>query len=201
VRKSPRYEAQKTVTIAGEVTYPGTYTIVNNFERISDLFPKAGGLKKEAYIEGARFYRNQEIVAVDLKAIVNKPNLPANLLLADGDTLFIPKKSEMIRIQGGVYNPSVMNFDKNFDFREYISQAGGFTERARKSRTFVSYPNGRTHRTTHFLFFRSYPNLEPGSVITVPIKEPRNEQPMSRGERLALISLFSTLAITLIRFL
>jgi polysaccharide export outer membrane protein len=129
VRKSPRYEAQKTVTIAGEVTYPGTYTIVNNFERISDLFPKAGGLKKEAYIEGARFYRNQEIVAVDLKAIVNKPNLPANLLLADGDTLFIPKKSEMIRIQGGVYNPSVMNFDKNFDFREYISQAGGFTER------------------------------------------------------------------------
>jgi polysaccharide export outer membrane protein len=201
VRKSPRYEAQKTVTITGEVTYPGTYTIVNNFERISDLFPKVGGLKKEAYIQGARFYRNSELVALDLATIINKPNIPANLLLADGDTLYVPKKSEMIRIQGGVYNPSVMNFDKNFDFREYISQAGGFTEMARKSRAFVSYPNGRTHRTTRFLFFRSYPQVEPGSVITIPMKEPKNEQPMSRGERLALISLFSTLAITLIRFL
>jgi polysaccharide export outer membrane protein len=201
VRKSPRYEVQKTVTIAGEVTYPGTYTIVNNFERISDLFPKAGGMKKEAYIEGARFYRNRELVALDLKAIIGKPNIPANLLLADGDTLYIPKKSEMIRIQGGVYNPSVMNFDKTFDFREYISQAGGFTERARKSRTFVSYPNGRTHRTTRFLFFKSYPNVEPGSVITIPMKEERTEQPMSRGERLAIISLFTTLAITMVRFL
>ncbi|WP_031526294.1 SLBB domain-containing protein [Dyadobacter crusticola] len=201
IRKSPRYESQKIVTVAGEVTYPGTYTILNNFERISDLFPKVGGLKKEAYIEGARFYRNRELVALDLKAIVEKPNIPANLLLVDGDTLYIPKKSEMIRIQGGVYNPSVVNFDRSFNFKEYISQAGGYTERARKNRTYVSYPNGRTHRTNKFLFFRSYPRVEPGSVITIPVKEPRNEQPMSRGERLALISLFTTLAIAMIRIL
>ncbi|CAG5069886.1 hypothetical protein DYBT9623_02623 [Dyadobacter sp. CECT 9623] len=201
VRKSPRYESQKIVTVAGEVTYPGTYTILNNFERISDLFPKVGGMKKEAYIEGARFYRNRELVALDLKAIVEKPNIPANLLLVDGDTLYIPKKSEMIRIQGGVYNPSVMNFDRGFNFKEYISQAGGYTERARKNRTYVSYPNGRTYRTNKFLFFRSYPRVEPGSVITVPMKEPRNEQPMSRGERLAIISLFTTLAIAMIRIL
>ncbi|MCF0074503.1 SLBB domain-containing protein [Dyadobacter sp. CY261] len=201
IRKSPRYEQQKTVTVVGEVLYPGTYTIRNNFERISDLFPKVGGMRKEAYIDGARFYRNRELVALDLKAILDKPAIPANLLLADGDTLVVPKKSEMIRIQGGIYNPSLVNFDKNFSFKEYISQAGGFTERARKSRTYVSYPNGRTHRTTKFLFFKSYPKVEPGSVITIPIKEPRNDQPMSRGERLAIISLFSTLAIALIRIL
>jgi protein involved in polysaccharide export with SLBB domain len=201
VRKSPRYETQKIVTVAGEVTYPGTYTILNNFERISDLFPKVGGMKKEAYIQGARFYRNRELVALDLKAIVEKPNTPANLLLMDGDTLYIPKKSEMIRIQGGVYNPSVVNFDRSFNFKEYISQAGGYTERARKNRTYVSYPNGRTHRTNKFLFFRSYPRVEPGSVITIPMKEPRVEQPMSRGERLAIISLFTTLAIAMIRIL
>lgn len=201
VRKSPRYEFQKTVTVVGEVTYPGTYTIRNNFERISDLFSKVGGIKKEAYIPGAKFFRNNELVALDLKAIIEKPAIPANLLLADGDTLLIPKKSEMVRIQGGVYNPSVVNFDGKFSFRDYVSQAGGFTERARKGRTYISYPNGRTHRTTKFLFFRSYPAVEPGSVITVPMKDVSNEAPMSRGERLALISLFSTLAIALIRIL
>ncbi|MCE7069501.1 SLBB domain-containing protein [Dyadobacter sp. CY327] len=201
VRKSPRYETQKTVTIFGQVNYPGTYTILNNFEKISDLFPKAGGMRKEAYIEGARFYRNQELVALDLKAIIEKPSIPANLLLADGDTIYIPKKSEMVRIQGGVYNPSLVNYDPGFNFQDYISQAGGFAERARKNRVYVSYPNGRTHRTSKFLFFRSYPKVQPGSTVTIPLKEPKLEQPMSRGERLAIISLFTTLAIALIRIL
>lgn len=201
VRKSPRYDSQKTVTIFGEVTYPGTYTILNNFEKISDLFPKAGGMRKEAYIEGARFYRKQELVALDLKAILEKPSIPANLLLADGDTLIIPKKSEMVRIQGGVYNPSLVNFDPEFNFRDYISQAGGLAERARKNRIYVSYPNGRTHRTSRFLFFRSYPKVEPGSTVTVPMKEPKLDRQMTTGERLAIISLMSTLAITILRFL
>ncbi|MCF2491086.1 SLBB domain-containing protein [Dyadobacter sp. CY347] len=199
VRKSPRYETQKTVTIFGQVTYPGTYTILNNFEKISDLFPKAGGMRKEAYIEGARFYRNRELVALDLKAIIEKPSIPANLLLADGDTIYIPKKSEMVRIQGGVYNPSLVNFDPSFNFHEYISQAGGFAERARKNRVYVSYPNGRTHRTSKFLFFRSYPKVQPGSVVTVPLKEPKPDRPITPGERIAIISLATTLILTAIR--
>jgi polysaccharide export outer membrane protein len=201
VRKSPRYEAQKVVTVLGEITYPGNYTIRTDAERISDLFPKAGGLKREAYLEGARFYRNRELVAVDLSAIIAKPTLPSNVLLLDGDTLVIPRKMETVRIQGGVYNPSIVNFDRQFSLGSYISQAGGFTEQARKKRIYVSYPNGRTHRTKHFLFFRSYPKVEPGSTVSIPVKEVRVEQPMSRGERLAIISLFTTLAITLIRIL
>ncbi|NIJ51578.1 polysaccharide biosynthesis/export family protein [Dyadobacter arcticus] len=199
VRKSPRYEEQKTVTIIGEVTYPGTYTIINNFERISDIFPKAGGVKPEAYLAGAQLYRNQELVAVDIASIADKPSLPANLLLIHGDTLVIPKKSETVRIQGGVYNPSVVNFDRSFAYEDYISQAGGYTEQGWKKRAYVTHPNGRTHRTKSFIFFRSFPKVEPGSTVTIPIKRTRTQDPLSRGERLALLSLFSTLAITLIR--
>jgi polysaccharide export outer membrane protein len=199
VRKSPRYEIQKLVSIEGEVTYPGKYTILNNFERISDLLIKTGGLKASAYLEGARFYRGNEQIAVNITNIVSNPNSSANLLLQDGDNLVIPRKSEVIRLQGGVYNPSIINYDKKFNFKEYISQAGGFVEKARKSRVYVSYPNGRTKRTTHFLFLRSYPAIEPGSVVTVPVKEPKTEQPMSRGERIAIISLATTLVLTVAR--
>jgi polysaccharide export outer membrane protein len=201
VRKSPRYESQRIVTVVGEVVYPGNYTIVNNFERISDIFTKAGGVKPEAYLPGARFYRDNEQVAIDIKAIIEKPSLPSNLLLIDGDTLVIPKKSETVRIQGGVYNPSVVNFDPSFDYSEYISQAGGYTDEGWKKKAFVSYPNGRTHRTKTFLFFKSYPKIEPGSTVTIPIKRSNVQEPMSRGERFALVSLFSTLAIALIRIL
>lgn len=199
VRKSPRYEPQKAVTILGEVRYPGSYTIINNFERISDVFEKVGGLKPEAYLAGARFYRDSELIAVDLAAIVDKPSQTSNLLLLHGDTLIIPRKSETVRIQGGVHNPSVMNYDPRFDYGDYISQAGGYTENSLKKRAYVSYPNGRTHRAKSFLFFKSFPKVEPGSIVTIPLKQENNQQPLSRGEKFALISLFSTLAIALIR--
>ncbi|QRR03405.1 SLBB domain-containing protein [Dyadobacter sandarakinus] len=197
VRKSPRYEEQKTVTILGEVTYPGNYTIINNFERISDLFPKAGGIKKEAYLAGARFYRSRELIAVDIEAVLNKPSLASNLLLLNGDTLIIPMRSETVRIQGGVHNPSVMNFDGQFSFNDYISQAGGFNEYGWKKRVYVSYPNGRTHRTKNFLFFHKYPKVEPGSVVTIPIKIQEPQRERTPGERVALFSFIASLASTI----
>jgi len=199
VRKSPRYELQKTIQILGEINYPGTYTILTNTERITDLFPKAGGLKKDAYLRGARFYRGGELVAVDLNAILSKPSIPANLLLNDGDSLFIPLAIETVRIEGGVQNPSIMNFDKVFTFKDYISQAGGYTENAWKNRAYVSYPNGRTFRTKKFLFFRSFPQVEPGSTVMIPVKEKKPETQISTGEKIAIFSLISTLVLTVIR--
>jgi polysaccharide export outer membrane protein len=162
IRKSPRYEVQKVVTVLGEIVYPGSYTILNNFERISDLIPKVGGLKPEANLSGARFYRNGEQIAIDLKAVEKTPSLSSNLLLLSGDSLRIPRKTEIVRINGGVFNPSVTNFDPHFSYKTYISQAGGYSERAWKSRVYVTYPNGRTYRTTKFLFFKSYPKIQRG---------------------------------------
>ena len=199
IRKSPRYESQKTVAILGEVNFPGTYSILSNFERITDIFPRAGGLKKEAYLKGARFYRDGELVAVDLNAIIVKPSLPANLLLKFGDSLYVPRVAETIRIEGSIQNPSLVNYDPNFQFGDYISQAGGFLENALKKRTYVTSPNGRTFRTKKFLFINIYPKVEPGATITVPVKTERPERVTTTGEKIAILSLISTLALTVIR--
>lgn len=43
VRKSPSYVEQKIVSLTGEVTYPGQYTLTSGNERISDLIKRAGG--------------------------------------------------------------------------------------------------------------------------------------------------------------
>ena len=197
VRKSPRYEAQKAIAVLGEVKYPGNYTIISNFERISDILEKVGGLKPEAYLPGARFYRGSELIAVDIKAIIDKPSLASNLLLISGDTLVIPRRSETVRIQGGVHNPSVMNFDAKFRYADYISQAGGYTEQGWKKRVFVSYPNGRTFRTRNFLFFRSYPKVEPGAVVTIPNKQVQAPGQRTPGERVALFSFISSMLGTI----
>ncbi len=57
VRKSPAYKEQVSVTIEGEVIYPGTYAIASNQERISNLIKRAGGLKTGGYAPGAFLLR------------------------------------------------------------------------------------------------------------------------------------------------
>ena len=57
VHRRPDYREQQTITIEGEVLYPGTYTIQDRNERISDIIQRAGGLTREAYLPGARLVR------------------------------------------------------------------------------------------------------------------------------------------------
>ncbi|MGK0414025.1 MAG: protein involved in polysaccharide export with SLBB domain [Polaribacter sp.] len=57
VRYLKGFTAPKTVSIRGEVAYPGSYTIIDKDERISDLVKKAGGFSPYAYLIGATLIR------------------------------------------------------------------------------------------------------------------------------------------------
>ena len=57
VRRSPGYVPQTSVTISGEVIFPGSYILTHKEERLSDLVAKAGGLNSWAYVRGARLLR------------------------------------------------------------------------------------------------------------------------------------------------
>lgn len=57
VRRSPGYVAQTSVSISGEVIFPGSYILTHKEERLSDLVKKAGGLNSWAYVRGARLLR------------------------------------------------------------------------------------------------------------------------------------------------
>ncbi len=200
IRKSPRYETQKIFTVLGQVNYPGNYTVRQSVERISDAITRAGGLKESAYLKAAQFRRRGAPIALDLNSILQKPDQPANLLLQQGDSLLIPEKQETVAIIGAVLNPSVVNYDKGYNIKDYLVQAGGFVDNANRKNLFVTHANGITDRTRRFLFFRSYPKVEPGSQIMVPLKEADlNKQPWSRGERVMLISSLTTVGVTLVR--
>lgn len=56
VRTVPEWELYRTVSIRGEVRFPGTYTIEKG-EKISSLVERAGGFTEKAYLKGAMFTR------------------------------------------------------------------------------------------------------------------------------------------------
>ena len=57
VRKDPSYSEQQNVSVDGEVTFPGTYTLSRRGMRLTDLVAAAGGSTPLAYIHGARLER------------------------------------------------------------------------------------------------------------------------------------------------
>jgi protein involved in polysaccharide export with SLBB domain len=74
IRSSEGYQVQKQVKLEGEVLYPGTYTITQKNERISDLIKRAGGLTPTAYSDGASLKRPgaEKVNPTDKNAINNK---------------------------------------------------------------------------------------------------------------------------------
>lgn len=201
VRSLPNYEVQQPVYIVGEVNYPGTYTIENKTDRLSDLIDRAGGLRQEAYIAGAKLYRNDKLVFVDFDKALKNKNTASNLILESGDRIEIPKERQTVGIGGQVLNPTRVAYQPNFSFSDYIAQAGGFTDSAFVKKTYVQYANGSTDRTRSFFGIKVYPKVQQGMSIYVPT---RNRIRMSPAERIAIGTGFVSLSavlLTLIRLI
>lgn len=57
VRKNPAFEFQQNVEMLGLVKYPGTYSRLNKYERLSSYIQRAGGIAENANLSGAMLYR------------------------------------------------------------------------------------------------------------------------------------------------
>ncbi len=66
IRPSPSYFTQKNVVIEGEVIFTGKYTLATKNDRISDLVKRAGGLTKQAFLNGAVLIRSRQFSKTEL---------------------------------------------------------------------------------------------------------------------------------------
>ncbi|WP_055146361.1 SLBB domain-containing protein [Jiulongibacter sediminis] len=201
VREIANYEEQQIVKIVGQVKYPGEYVIQNRGETIADLVSRAGGLLKGAYVEGAKFYKEEKLVALDLKNVLSSANKIGNLVLQEGDSLFIPKKMDYVFVKGQVLNPTIVAYDPAFEFKDYIAQAGGYTDSAYVRKAYVRYANGLTDRTRSFLGIKDRPETARGMEIVVPT---RTKYRWTAAERIAVSSAMvsiATIMVTIVRIL
>ncbi|NHE55621.1 polysaccharide biosynthesis protein [Cyclobacterium sp. GBPx2] len=141
--------------------------------------------------------RDTELIGIELDKILELPGSKYDLILQEGDIISIPKELQTVRMRGEVLYPTTARYDEGRSFRNYISRAGGFSESARKSRSYVVYANGDVKRTNSFLFFSFFPKLEPGAEIIVP-KKPERE-PMSVQAWIGMASSLATLVILIDR--
>jgi len=222
IRKAPSYFEQKTVSIEGEVLYPGEYSISSKNERISDLLKRAGGLTLNAYLNGATLYRNSEKEKKDTtylanirtdtlmnKAISNTTNTRVEIQLSkimkdtssiynyhlkEGDRILIPEVSEEVHVAGAILNPVGLAYESHRSAKYYIEHSGGFSNKANPRKVYVIYSDGTTKVTKSF-FFTHYPIVLPGSIIMVPEKP--EKQHIDSGQWLSIASTFASIAVAI----
>lgn len=92
-----------------------------------------------------------------------------NLMVQDGDDIYIPRMSQHVSVIGEVYNEQSFIFKKGTSARRYVKMVGGYTPNANKFRLYKVGVNGRAkkvHLST---------KIEPGDTIIVPRKIAGND--------------------------
>jgi polysaccharide export outer membrane protein len=196
ILRQPNWELQRNVAVSGEVRYPGKYALQTKSERIAEIIRRAGGLTAEGYADGIVFVRNRNGVGrigIELPRVLRNKNDRDNLILQDGDSIFIPRYSGVVHVTGAVNSPIAVAYVPGRDLPWYVRSAGGPAVRADLGRAYVTQPNGKVEAAVKRRFAPdSHPKPRPGGVIFVPERDPSERDSLT-----AFNSAFTTIASVL----
>lgn len=119
------------------------------------------GSEKIKKFEIPEFYS----VGIELDKALANPGCDADIVLREGDKIIVPQYNGTVKINGAVMYPNTVGFQKGKKAKYYINQAGGFSEKAKKSQTYIVYMNGTIAKVSQ----NAKP--KPGCEIVVPEKE------------------------------
>ncbi|SHF60675.1 SLBB domain-containing protein [Vibrio gazogenes] len=109
------------------------------------------------------------------RLVIDLPNIllgnaQDDVMLEDGDKLYIPPRRNTISVLGQVQIASNFTFKPGLSVEKYISLAGGEKKQADTDRVYVIRANGAVMlpNQSHW-FVRSEKSLAPGDTIVVPI--------------------------------
>lgn len=124
-------------------------------------------------------------VGIDLGAALANPGSDADLVLREGDVLGVPEYINTVKISGNVMYPNTVTYNPNMTVKDYITQAGGYGYRSKKSKVYVIYLNGTVDRAR-----RGSKNVvEPGCEIVIPQKRTRDGEILPQ-----ILSIYTTAA-------
>jgi polysaccharide biosynthesis/export protein len=163
---------KENADLSGAILYRKNtqYFRENVTKKVNSLTDSLGGIILDS-VKTSLSEVSQEPVSIDLfKAMKNK-NSKYDIVLQEGDVVFVPEINPFVSVKGTVQSPLKLTFDKEHtNLLYYIDKAGGYGRRPWKSRIYVQYANGKSKRTKSFFFLHFYPKVAEGSTINVPFK-------------------------------
>ena len=167
----------------------GTFSKLLNIKE--DSIQSSESLRKE-------IFKDYDNISIDLNKSLQQPQSSENMLLEDGDVLTIEHNSNLVKVSGEVYFPTIVPFEEGAQLKYYIEKSGSYTQLARKSGAMVIYPDGKAKKISRFLFFKNSPKVVSRSEIFVPQKSDKNKSKISIGEWSVVLSSLAIIANVII---
>jgi len=168
IRPNPDYRLQQNVTIEGEFTYPGVFSIKRKGEKLSEILTRAGGPTTISYLGGAQYYRNGVRLIVDLEEAYYQKDPDNDIVVLGGDRIIVPQRPRTVLVTGEVNKPGLYSFIKGAAVSDYLERAGEVTDSA--DYALLTLPTGETRKVGFGLFSKNPKVLEGSSIYVV--KEP-----------------------------
>lgn len=106
------------------------------------------------------------VIEADPRVLALRPDL--DTVLEAGDAVYVPKRPNFVLALGDVSNPGAVQFIAGKSARDYLSESGGTTKSADKSRAYLVLPNGTAQPLKKINARGDRTVVPPGSTIVVP---------------------------------
>ena len=164
------YKNNPTYRVEGEVFKPGTYPITEDKITLREALSLAGGLTELSSEKNLTI--KQEFTTVDDGGNEITTSEPVNSVTLDfqigSNSVIIASPFEnVVRVEGNVYNPGLVAYDRGLTMSQAIVQAGGYKPYSMKKRAYVRKANGEIDKAN--LFRGRTKRLSPGDTVIVPL--------------------------------
>lgn len=162
----------KKVTVLGEFMKPGLVELRGN-ATLMEVISNAGGLTPNAsetlilqrkVLKPGSDIKEDVSMTVDLDNLLEKGNLSANVMVLDGDSIYVARAS-FVYVTGEVKTPGAYKITKGLTVLRSITLAGGFSSKAWKSRTKVIRKTDKGETT---IDVNMEDRVMPDDVIMIP---------------------------------
>lgn len=170
VRKRPNFKLQETLTIEGEVKYPGRYSLITKNDDLLTLIERAGGLTENAFSKGImilrplmkRKFTNQEIKNI----ISNSYEMEFTQDTTDVSVMEIVEKSGFIKFENINFQRLNVNLDKILQGKQKLKLKSGdiinVPEKTDEVFVLGAVPRSGTYKLKRGMNYKYYVNLAGG---------------------------------------
>jgi protein involved in polysaccharide export with SLBB domain len=172
VYKNINYGNVYTYSIGGQVNKPGMYPLNSTDLTIDQAIKLAGGLTELANpnnISLRKQYQESDSNGntVTSNQIVN--NATGEFKIGINSVINVLPYENTVSVEGNIYNPGLVAYYENKNFKEYIRLAGGFKDKTFKKKIYIKRANGSIEKPVG-MFNYDKKQVFPGDTIVIPRK-------------------------------
>jgi protein involved in polysaccharide export with SLBB domain len=161
------------------------------YNRLKDMIITELNMLEREYLK----FKERELsgkIAVNFEMLGEKGSGNADILLEDNDYIYIPNMVTTVEVSGAILFPGAYKWEAGRNFEYYIELAGGYTNRAQKSRTRLIIAESGSWLKKDKIYI-----IEQGDKVFVPEKEEVELWELTK-ETLSVLAQLATVIIAIV---